>query len=78
MEKKSSVLTTYKNTFSINPASSTMLTITNHFRIALKPTATIPSSLQNKMKIKKIQPQRKVSLITIHKLTAVELGNQVM
>ena len=77
MERKSSALITWKNTFNISPANSIMITIKNLFRIARRLTAIIPSSSKKKMKREKNQPQRRVNRIATHKFTAVEPMNQV-
>ena len=77
MERKSSARTTCKNMYSINLTNNIMLPTTNLFRIARKPTATIPSSSKKKRTRRKFQPQRKVNKIATLNVTAVEPKNQV-
>lgn len=76
MERKSSALTTCKNTCNINLTNNIMLPITNLFRIARRPTVTIPSNSQKKTR-RTFQPQRKANRIATHKAIAVEPRNQV-
>lgn len=77
MERKSSALTTCKNTCNISLTNNIMLPITNLFRIDRMPTAIIPSSSKKKTRRRKFQPQRKVNRIATRKATAVEQRNQV-